>query len=353
MQTRVPDYYAQFRCLAGSCPDTCCGQWEIVIDAKTAARYRELEGPLGDRIRQHLVCEDGEYSLSLEQSRCPMLNNDGLCDIISQLGEDALSVTCDAHPRFTEIYGNLAETALSLSCPAAAELLLNRQTPLTFRTGQDDTPIEPNDLDPDQFSLLLHSRETAYAMVQDRSRPLSDRLALLLCFAHRLQSVMDTQRWQLGQSISCLYRDPLYQDRQLCRVRRLRRYGTMTDARQLLRSMEHLTEDFPKVLPELEKTDPDAHSLPLEQLTVYLLFRWWLKAACDDRLWRQAAAVVVSVLTVSGLTKILGSCTDAARLFSKEIEHAESNLALLRAAMELPMFDLAHLLAILEVPHAV
>ena len=353
MQIRVPDYFDRFQCLADRCPDTCCGQWEIVIDTKTAARYQTLEGPLGDRIRRYLVCEDGEYSLTLEQGRCPMLCENGLCDIISQMGEEALSVTCDSHPRFTEIYGNLAETTLSVSCPAAAELLLNRQEPLSFRTGTDDTPIEPNDLDPAQFSLLLYSRETAFALVQDRSRPLSDRLALLLCFAHRLQSVMDTQRWQLGHSISRLYRDPLYQDRQLCRVRRLRRYGTMTDVRQLLRSMEHLTEDFPKVLPELEKTDPDTFCLPLEQLTGYLLFRWWLKAACDDRLWRQAAAVTVSVLTVASMAKTMGSCTEASRLFSKEVEHAEDNLALLRAAMELPMFDLPHLLSILEVPHAI
>ena len=38
MLTRYPDYYDQFTCLAGSCPDTCCGQWEIVIDEKTYSK---------------------------------------------------------------------------------------------------------------------------------------------------------------------------------------------------------------------------------------------------------------------------------------------------------------------------
>ena len=34
--TRVPDYYEQFRCLAGACPHTCCAKWEVVIDEDTA-----------------------------------------------------------------------------------------------------------------------------------------------------------------------------------------------------------------------------------------------------------------------------------------------------------------------------
>jgi len=127
----------------------------------------------------------------------------------------------------------------------------------------------------------------------------------------------------------------------------------MTDVRQLLRSMEHLTKEFPTYVQDLEKTDTELYSVPLEQLTVYLLFRWWLKAVCNDRLWQQAAAAVVSVLTVSGLAKTMGSCSDAARLFSREMEHNEDNLTLLRAAMDLPMFERNRLLAILEVPHAI
>ena len=29
MEIRYPEYYKQFRCLAGECPDTCCVGWEI------------------------------------------------------------------------------------------------------------------------------------------------------------------------------------------------------------------------------------------------------------------------------------------------------------------------------------
>ena len=351
MKTIIPDYYHDFRCLAGSCPDTCCGPWEIVIDEETVQKYRSMEGPLGDKIRSHLTEADGEICFVPTDGLCPMLGENGLCPIISQCGTEALSVTCDSHPRFTEIYGGYAESMLCISCPEAARLLLDREEPLTFLTETDNTPPEPNDLDGDLFQLILLSRKTAMTLVQDRSRPLSDRLALLLCFADRIDR--NLEHFDLCMDLCDLYENRGYQDRQLIRIRRLRKYGTMTMTRQLLNAMEHLTEAFPEVLKELERVDLTPWEVPLEQLTVYFLFRWWLKAACNGYLWRQAAAAVVSVLSVAGMAKSMGSLTEAARLYSKEVEHADINLDLLRKAMDMPPFSRDQLLKLLEVPHAI
>ena len=353
MNTRVPDYFDEFHCLAGSCPDTCCGQWEIVVDPAARARYLSMPGPLGEQIRAALTTVDGEDCMVLRDGRCPLLTEDGLCPIVSQLGEDFLSTTCHTHPRFTEIYGGLAETMLSVSCPEAARLLLEREKPLTFVTGTDSQPPEPNDLDGTLMHILLESRETAFALVQDRSRPLSDRLALLLCFAHRLDRHYDNDR--LCSQFSKLYRDPSYQRRQLIRIRRMRlsRNPSIGPLRELLLSMEHLSGGFPAQIDRMRAVRPD--SVALEQLTVYFLFRWWLKAVCDGYIWRQAAAVVVSVLAVAGLAESLGDAQQAARLYSKEVEHSEDNLALLRKAMDLPQFSRNALLRSLtqEEPHAI
>ena len=351
MKTVIPDYFHDFRCLAGACPDTCCGQWEIVVDEAAKARYLSVEGPLGQRIRAALTTTDGEDCMVLDHGRCPLLTDDGLCPIVMELGEEFLSTTCHTHPRFTEVYGGYQETALSVSCPEAARLLLERTTPLTFLTETDDTPPEPNDLDADLFFLLLHTRGTAYALVQNRTLSLSDRLALLLCFAQRLDKHYD--RYDLCQRLSDLYRNPNYQRRELIRIRRLRKYGTLIPARQVFNAMEHLTEEFPKQLKDLEWVSPDKHAVPLEQLTMYYLSRWWLKAVCDGYIWRQAAACVLSVLTVAGLTRTMGDVQLAARLYSKEVEHSEDNLALLRKAMDLPHFSRNELLKLLEVPHAI
>ena len=123
--------------------------------------------------------------------------------------------------QFTEIYGGLRETMLSVSCPAAAELLLEREEPLAFVTMTDDTLPEPTDLDPDLFLALMECRETAIDMVQNRHRPLSDRLALLLCFGARLDGCVE--RPGLLRRFGELYRNPDYCHRELIRIRRLRK----------------------------------------------------------------------------------------------------------------------------------
>lgn len=351
MKTRVPDYFDQFHCLAGACPDTCCGQWEIVVDEAAKERYLSVKGPLGEQIKNALTTVDGEDCMALVDGKCPLLTKDGLCPIVTELGEDFLSTTCHTHPRFTEIYGGLQETMLSISCPEAARLLLERQEPLTFLTRTDDTPPEPNDLDGDLFHLVETSRETAFALVQNRNLPLSDRLALLLCFAQRLEHTMDLPN--ACYELCDLYRDPSYQFRQLRRIRRLRRNGTMTFIRQLLTVMEHLTDQLPDCLDKLERPDLTPWEIPLEQLTMYFLFRWWMKIACNGFFWRQAAATVVSVLTVASLASVTGDVIESARLYSKEVEHSDDNMNLLRHAMELPQFSRTELLKLLEVPHAI
>ncbi len=351
MLTRVPDYYDDFRCLADTCPDTCCGMWQIVVDETARARYEKLEGPLGDRLRAAMKNEDGETCLVPVEGRCPMLTGENLCALILEHGDGMLCTTCAEHPRFTEVYGGLQEVTLALSCPKAADLLLDREAPLTFVTRTDDTLPEPNDLDPVLFRLLLTSRETAIAIAQDRDCTLSDRLALLLCFADRLDRNLDHP--SRCEAICRCYCSAVYRRRQLIRIRRLRNFGTMTAARQMLLAMEHLNPRFPVEIRELEKTDLEANALPLEHLTVYYLYRWWLKAVCGGDLWQQAAAAVVSVLSIAGLAKTVGDLKAAARMYAREVEHNEENLALLRQAMQLPHFSRNQLLRILEVSHAV
>ncbi len=346
MLTRVPDYFDQFQCLAGDCPDTCCGLWEIVVDEEAKARYLSAEGALGQQIKAALTTMDGEDCMALVDGKCPLLTAEGLCPIVMEKGNDFLSTTCREHPRFTEVYGGLRETALALSCPKAADLLLDRREPLTFVTTADDRPPEPNDLDPDLFRVLLASREVAFAMAQDRDCSLSDRLALLLCFADRIDRNLRFP--QVCMALCDRYSKAAYRRRQLIRIKRLRNFGTMTAARQMLLAMEHLGKDFPQYVQDLEKTDLTTNAVMLEQLTVYYLYRWWLKAACDGDLWQQAAAAVVSVLSIADLGRIMGNPKEAARLFAKEVEHSEDNLALLRRAMALPQFGRNELLKILE-----
>ena len=65
MKITKPDYFDKFRCLAGSCPDSCCKEWDIQVDAAAAERYRSLPGALGDDLRRVLTDCDGETVMEI------------------------------------------------------------------------------------------------------------------------------------------------------------------------------------------------------------------------------------------------------------------------------------------------
>ena len=80
MKVSRPAYYDTFRCIASSCPDSCCKDWEVLVDADSSARYRALPGELGDHLRRVLRTEaNGDTYLTIENGRCPMWRKDGLC----------------------------------------------------------------------------------------------------------------------------------------------------------------------------------------------------------------------------------------------------------------------------------
>ena len=60
MEVFYPGFFHDFRCIASACLDSCCKEWEVDVDDVAAERYRSLEGPLGDRLRQVMKdTEDG------------------------------------------------------------------------------------------------------------------------------------------------------------------------------------------------------------------------------------------------------------------------------------------------------
>jgi len=81
MIIRIPKYYEDFHCIASACPDSCCKEWEVDVDDQAAAFYRSLEGALGDRLRQVLKDTKDGTVMTIENGRCPMWRQDGLCRI--------------------------------------------------------------------------------------------------------------------------------------------------------------------------------------------------------------------------------------------------------------------------------
>lgn len=134
-----PDFYDAFACRAGECRHSCCRGWEIDVDPDTAAFYQTLDGLLGDELRGCMQRNGNTWSFRLTESEdCPFLRADGLCRLIDELGEDALCDICALHPRFFEEVGEHELAGVSVSCEAAAALLLGGKGPLSFLTDAGD-----------------------------------------------------------------------------------------------------------------------------------------------------------------------------------------------------------------------
>ncbi len=361
MKQIYPDFYPQFHCLAGDCPDTCCKDWEVVVDEDAMAFYRTVTGELGQRLKDAFSVQDGETCFRLgDDGKCVLLTEDGLCPLQAQFGEKGLCRICASHPRFLEEYGAVQEITLSVSCPEAARLLLEHPEPVSFLTQETREAVTtPNALDPTLYFAVRAFRDAAITLAQDRRRSVRDRLALVLLMAARAQTLLSAGKPEAVAPLCTLFLTHGTQERQLLRLRRMRRENaTFFPLWLLLRNMEHLTARLPALLDDCaHAARPDAafwegYASRLENLSVYFLFRYVLKAAADGRLLEKTAACVFHVLAV---TRLFPHWDDPSSegfrtlcgLYSKEVEHSEENLALLYRALRRGALRIGQLLSLL------
>lgn len=181
-----PSYYSQFHCIGGSCPDSCCIGWEVDIDEETYNYYKSLKGPFGDRLRAH-IREDGtdRYFPLCEGGRCPFLNRENLCDIITQLGEESLAQVCMEYPRYFLEKGDYEQIDLSLSCMELGRIFFEDPDPIEYiREEMPDADADANPI-PDtalngRLVHVLDIRDDCIAILEDRSRTLADRFLEIL-----------------------------------------------------------------------------------------------------------------------------------------------------------------------------
>ncbi len=123
-----PDYYKNFRCIADKCNHNCCIGWEIDIDPDTADFYQNTECPLSERFKSSIEFSEGTPHFILKEGeRCPFLNDNNLCDIITCLGEECLCTICAEHPRFHNELPGRVESGIGMCCEEAARLILSQK----------------------------------------------------------------------------------------------------------------------------------------------------------------------------------------------------------------------------------
>ena len=244
--------------------------------------------------------------------------------------------------------------------PEAARLLLEHPETVSFLTQETHEAVTtPNALDPTLYFAVRAFRDAAITLAQDRRRSVRDRLALVLLMAARAQTLLSAGKPEAVAPLCTRFLTHGTQERQLLRLRRMRRENAaFFPLWLLLRNMEHLTERFPALLDDCaHAARPDAafwegYASRLENLSVYFLFRYVLKAAVDGRLLEKTAACVFHVLAV---TRLFPHWDDPSPegfrtlcgLYSKEVEHSEENLALLYRALRRGALRVGQLLSLL------
>ncbi len=322
----VPNYYASFHCMAAACRHSCCIGWEIDVDADALARYDTVTGRLGARLRSSIDREaDPPCFILAEGERCPFLNQNGLCDLICELGEDSLCHICADHPRFRNVLSDRVELGLGLCCEAAAELILTQREPFFVvalspaEAARERFAQETAEELDEMEARLLEWRERLLPILADRSMPLSDRIRRAFC-----HSDID-----LRESVTDAFR-------------------SFPAIAALLRDMERLDPAWDVCLNALEGLDGDPlceldgeGDVAYENLVCYFLYRYMTADAGDwpdARRTRTAFAVLCTVI-IHAIYRAMGgggihALCEIARMFSSEIEYSEENLERLMGEAE-------------------
>lgn len=384
MQITRPDYYKEFSCIAGDCPDTCCAGWQIMIDEKSLRKYRRLTGDFRARLHNGIDWKDKTFRQY--SRRCEFLNEDNLCDIYSEAGKDMLCHTCRTYPRHIEEFEGLREISLSLSCPEAARILLGMKHKVQFLTTEKEMPEETyEEFDYLLFTALMDTRDYFLEIIQNRRIPMSLRLCKLLACAHDFQLCYDRNELYKWENLRNRHLSSGFREDFLSRVQNRKNHGDNCHAL--------ITRMWKTILPEMEVLSPGWHEflgerllylytggelpyrqrlasfyranpdweIQMEQLLVYWIFTYFCGAVYDGEIFAKVKMAVVSTLFIRDLaagrfteneenlsfTELVTICYR----FSRELEHSDPNLNKLEELLSKDeLFSLADLLKICETP---
>lgn len=139
MKTFVPNYYKDFRCIANKCKHNCCIGWEIDIDENTLSLYDNVKTHFKKQLADGINLNDDCACFKLDgKGRCVFLNENNLCEIILNIGENSLCQICTDHPRFKNFYSNRIEMGLGLCCEEAGRIILSQKEPFSLEKIYDD-----------------------------------------------------------------------------------------------------------------------------------------------------------------------------------------------------------------------
>lgn len=165
--------YEKFKCIADKCKFTCCTGWDISVDSDTYNKWKGEDNSeyLLDNLSFKKNNGESSYLIKKEtKGTCPLLNSEGLCNIVINKGDEYLSSTCKTFPRIENRFENVKEFNLSCACPEVVNIISEMNEKISMDSKDYLSYIE------DLGSLKI--RETLVSIIQSEDINIEEKLMI-------------------------------------------------------------------------------------------------------------------------------------------------------------------------------
>lgn len=331
MKIAYHEFYRDFKCIANKCPDSCCKEWDVVVDDDSYLKYKNAEGKIGEKLRNVMTIDsDGDRIFTLDNSRCPFWNKNMLCDIYINLGENSLCETCKRFPRIILDYSKFQEKILSLACPEALRLMLKKGAMQKLIVTQDEKIAEPCNYDTEVMDLLYSAREKIFSVLGNDNNGIFDCLDMIYKICIEVQSALDGVEYEAEtefdengfiadykQTIDLLLQLDIMTDEWKALLERAEKYKA--DSKDILRFSEYIGE----------------YDYEYKNLMYYYVYRYFLNSIDTYDVTECFSFILLAVKSAYILQLFLfvnnGGLNIEQRhriigLYSKEVEHSYENI---------------------------
>lgn len=172
-------YYDGFSCKAGKCRNNCCQKWIVSLDEEDYQLIMEAECSEELRRRLGTAFKIPPETLSYlyrvvamdKNGLCPMLNDDRLCMLQIECGQEVIPKVCRIYPRVRNDYKNCDIYVNQSNCEGVVEQLFDTDR---FELTERKMLGEISEQD-ETLSALLDTLD----VLQDNAFPLESRIELI------------------------------------------------------------------------------------------------------------------------------------------------------------------------------
>lgn len=282
MNTVYPNFYHLFKCIAEKCKHNCCIGWEIDVDENTYQKYKNEKSKFKNTLLENIGKNENGYFFKLtENERCPFLEDDGLCKIIKNLGENSLCQICTDHPRYRNFFESTTETGLGLCCEEVARIILNFKEKQNFIGEYILT---------DEEKFFIKKRKAVLDIIQDREIPVCKRVE---------------------------------------KIKNIFSINTGKDFYSVFGTLEMLDKNWQNEIEKLKQNDcdfSDEFDLPFEQILSYFIFRHTYENFEEGILFSIVSFEAIGKIFFGSENKTLENLAEICRMYSSEIEYSDENI---------------------------